>query len=326
MMDRAVAWIAAALIVTGLYISPALAADPWPTRPVTVILPFPPGISTDLLARAVATSLGDKLGQQFVVENRPGANGNIGAGVAAKAAPDGYTLLVATLGPTVANKFMYKTMSFDSERAFAPIALLGDSPLIIVGSPKIPPKNLKELVAYAKTSPGKLNAGTVGHGSQAHITLELINKLGGISIVHVPYRIATQALPDLISGDLQVGFNYIPTFVPAVQQGTIRGLAVTSRKRVEDLPDVPTVDESGFPGFEASGWHALFAPAGTPREIIDKVNGLVNAYLKSDEGKAQLRKLGITPLGGSPEALAAHLERERAKWGPIIKEANITLQ
>jgi tripartite-type tricarboxylate transporter receptor subunit TctC len=326
MMDRAVAWIAAALIVTGLYISPALAADPWPTRPVTVILPFPPGISTDLLARAVATSLGDKLGQQFVVENRPGANGNIGAGVAAKAAPDGYTLLVATLGPTVANKFMYKTMSFDSERAFAPIALLGDSPLIIVGSPKIPPTNLKELVAYAKTSPGKLNAGTVGHGSQAHITLELINKLGGISIVHVPYRIATQALPDLISGDLQVGFNYIPTFVPAVQQGTIRGLAVTSRKRVDDLPDVPTVDESGFPGFEASGWHALFAPAGTPREIIDKVNGLVNAYLKSDEGKAQLRKLGITPLGGSPEDLAAHLERERAKWGPIIKEANITLQ
>jgi tripartite-type tricarboxylate transporter receptor subunit TctC len=293
---------------------------------VTVILPFPPGISTDLLARAVATSLGDKLGQQFVVENRPGANGNIGAGVAAKAAPDGYTLLVATLGPTVANKFMYKTMSFDSERAFAPIALLGDSPLIIVGSPKIPPKNLKELVAYAKTSPGKLNAGTVGHGSQAHITLELINKLGGISIVHVPYRIATQALPDLISGDLQVGFNYIPTFVPAVQQGTIRGLAVTSRKRVDDLPDVPTVDESGFPGFEASGWHALFAPAGTPREIIDKVNGLVNAYLKSDEGKAQLRKLGIAPLGGSPEDLAAHLERERAKWGPIIKEANITLQ
>jgi tripartite-type tricarboxylate transporter receptor subunit TctC len=326
MMDRVVAWIAAALIATCVYAAPASAADPWPTRPVTVILPFPPVISTDLLARAVATSLGDALGQQFVVENRPGANGNIGAGIAAKATPDGYTLLVATLGPTVANKFMYKTMSFDPDRAFAPVALLGDSPLIIVGSPKISPTNLKELVAYAKTNPGKLNAGTVGHGSQAHITLELINKLGGISIVHVPYRIATQALPDLISGDLQVGFNYIPTFVPAVQQGTIRGLAVTSRKRVSDLPDVPTVDESGFPGFEASGWHALFAPAGTPREIVDKVNRLVNAYLKSDEGKAQLRKLGITALGGTPEDLAAHLERERAKWGPIIKEANITLQ
>jgi tripartite-type tricarboxylate transporter receptor subunit TctC len=326
MMKRSAVWIVAVWIATSLCAASALAADPWPTRPVTVILPFPPGISTDLLARAVATSLGDALGQQFVVENRPGANGNIGAGVAAKAAPDGYTLLVATLGPTVANKFMYKTMSFDPDRAFAPVVLLGDSPLIIVGSPKIPPKNLKELAAYAKGNPGKLNAATVGHGSQAHITLELINKLAGISIVHVPYRIATQALPDLISGDLQVGFNYIPTFVPAVQQGTIRGLAVTSRKRVSDLPDVPTVDESGFPGFEASGWHALFAPVGTSREIVDKVNGLVNAYLNSDHGKVQLRKLGITALGGTPEDLAAHLERERAKWGPIIKEANITLQ
>ena len=326
MMRRVAAWIATACIALWLGAASAFAAEPWPTRPVTVVMPFPPGISSDLLARAVATSLGDALGQQFVVENRPGANGNIGAGAAAKAIPDGYTFLVATLGPTVANKFMYKTMSFDPDRAFVPVALLGDSPLIIVGSPKIPPKNLKELVAYAKENPHKLNAGTVGHGSQAHITLELINRLGGISIVHVPYRIATQALPDLISGDLQVGFNYIPTFVPAVQQGTIRGLAVTSLKRVTDLPDVPTADESGFPGFEAAGWHALFAPAGTPREIVDKVNGLVNAYLKSDEGKAQLRKFGITPLGGTPEDLAAHLDRERAKWGPIIKEANITLQ
>src|SRR5690349_19535134 len=322
LIKRAVWFVTACFLLA----TPAFAAEPWPTRPVTVICPFPPGISTDLITRAVATYLSDKLGQQFVMRNRPGANGSVGAGAAAKATPDGYTFVVATLGPIVANRFMYKTMSFDSERAFAPVVLLGSSPLIIVGSPKIPPANLRELVAYAKNNPGKLNAGTVGHGSQAHITLELINKLAGTSIVHVPYRIATQALPDLISGDLQVGFNYIPTFVPAVQEGTIRGLAVTSLKRLSDLPDVPTADESGFPGFEATGWHALFAPAGTPHEIVDKVNGLVNAYLKSDEGKAQLRKLGITPLGGSPGDLAAHLDRERAKWGPIIKEANITLQ
>ena len=307
-------------------VTPALAADPWPTRPVTVICPFPAGISTDILTRAVATALSSALGQQFVLENRPGANGNIGAGATAKAAPDGYTLMVATLGPTVANKFMYKSMSYDSERAFAPIVLLGSSPLIIVGSPKIPPTNFKEFVAYAQQNPGRLNGGTVGPGSQAHITLELINKLAGTSIIHVPYRIATQALPDLISGDLQVGFNYIPTFVPAVQNGDISGLAVTSLERLSDLPNVPTVHESGFPGFEASGWNALFAPAGTPREIIDKVNIAVNAYLKSDEGRAQLRKMGITPLGGSPEELKAHLNRETAKWGPIIKEANISLQ
>ena len=323
MIERAAAWIVTACMVA---VTPALAADPWPTRPVTMICPFPPGISTDILTRAVATALTNALGQQFVLENRPGANGNIGAGAAAKAAPDGYTLLVATLGPTVANRFMYKSMSYDSERAFAPVVLLGSSPLIIVGSPKIPPANLRELIAYAKQNPGKLNAGTVGPGSQAHITLELINKLAGTSIVHVPYRIATQALPDLISGDLQLGFNYIPTFVPAVQEGTIRGLAVTSLARLGDLPNVPTADESGFPGFEASGWNALFAPAGTPRDIVDKVNAVVNAYLKSGEGREQLRKLGITPLGGTTEELKTHLERETAKWGPIIKGANITLQ
>ena len=327
LLKRAAVWIVTAWVsACFLAAAPARAADPWPTRPVTIILPFPPGISTDILTRAVAIALGDALGQQFVLENRPGANGNIGAGAAAKAPPDGYTFVVATLGPIVANKFMYKTMSYDPERAFAPVVLLGSSPLIIVGSPKLPAANLKELVAYAKGHPGKLNAGTVGHGSQAHITLELVNKLAGTSIVHVPYRIATQALPDLISGDLQVGFNYIPTFVPAVQEGTIRGLAVTSLQRLSDLPSVPTADESGFPGFEASGWNALFAPAGTPREIIDKVNSAVNGYLKSDEGRLQLRKLGITPLGGTPEDLQAHLDRERAKWGPIIKEANITLQ
>ena len=323
MIERAAAWIATAFMIAA---TPALAAETWPVRPVTVICPFPPGISTDILTRAVATALSNALGQQFVLENRPGANGNIGAATAAKSPPDGYTFLVATLGPAIANKFMYKTMSYDAERAFAPVALLGSSPLIIVGSPKVPAANFRELVAHARQNPGRLNAGTVGHGSQAHITLELINKLAGTSIVHVPYRIATQALPDLISGDLQVGFNYIPTFVPAVQEGTIRGFAVTSLARLSDLPNVPTVDESGFPGFEASGWNALLAPAGTPREIIDKVNTVVNAFLRSDDGKLQLRKLGITPLGGTPEELQAHLDRERAKWGPIIKEANISLQ
>ncbi len=317
----------AGLFVTAcLLAAPPAQAEQWPTRPITVISPFPPGISTDILARAVATSLGETFGQQFVMENRPGANGNIGTAMAAKAASDGYTFLVATLGPAVANKYMYKTMPYDPERAFVPVVMLGYSSLIIVGSPKIPPTNLKELVAYAKLHPGEINAATVGHGSQAHITLELINKLAGISIAHVPYRIATQALPDLMSGDLQLGFNYIPTFVPNVKQGSIRGLAVTSLKRLPDLPNVPTVDEQGFPGFEAIGWNALLAPAGTPREIIDRLNAAVNAYLNSPQGKDQIRKLVMVPMGGSPADAQAFLDRERVKWVPIIKEANITLQ
>jgi tripartite-type tricarboxylate transporter receptor subunit TctC len=313
--------------IAALAIATPAFADSWPSRPVTVICPFPPGISTDIVTRLVASALSSELGQQFIVENRPGASGNIGGAVAAKAAPDGYTLFVGTLGPTVTNKFVYKNIGYDPDAAFAPVALLASSPLIIVGSPKIAPTNFKELIAYAKAHPGALNAGTVGKGSQAHIVLELINQLAGTSIVHVPYRIATQALPNLISGDLQVGFNYIPTFVPAVQQGTIRGLAVTSLKRVSDLPKVPTVDESGFPGFEASGWNAMFAPAGTPHDIIVKVNAIVNSYLKSETAKQQIGvKLGMTPLGGTPEQLKSFLTSETAKWGPIIEKAQITVQ
>lgn len=323
-MIRAVACLLTTLSALATW--PALAAEPWPTRPVTIIVPFPPGISTDILARAVGAALGEKLGQPFVVENRPGASGNVGGLAAAKSAPDGYTLFLGTLGPTVTNKFVYKNIGYDPDRAFAPIITMGASPLIIVGSPKLPAQNLAELIEVAKKNPGKFNAGTVGVGSQAHITLELINKLAGISIVHVPYRIATQALPDLISGDLQVGFNYIPTFVPNVQQGSIRGLAVTSLARLSDLPNVPTVNESGFPGFEASGWNALFVPAGTPREIIDKLNAAVNAYLTGEAGRQQLAKMGMSFTGGTPEDLRAHLDRETAKWAPIIKDANITLQ
>jgi tripartite-type tricarboxylate transporter receptor subunit TctC len=306
--------------------APALAAEPWPVRPVTVLCPFAAGTSADTLMRLINASLGVKFGQNFIVEDRPGATGNIAAAAAARAAPDGYTLLIATVGPIVNNKFLYKNLDFDPDRAFVPIALLAYSPLIIVGSPKLPAKNLKELVAYAKAHRGPLNAGTVGVGSQAHITIQLINKLAGISIGHVTYRISSQALPDLASGDLQLSVQYIPTFVPQVLSGMLRGLAVTSLKREPELPDVPTADESGFPGFEASGWFALFAPAGTARDIIEKVNAGVNEFLQSDAGKKQLGKIWMTPMGGTPQQLADYIKSEDAKWGPIIKQANISLE
>jgi tripartite-type tricarboxylate transporter receptor subunit TctC len=304
----------------------ARAAQVWPERPVTVLCPFAAGTSTDTLMRLIAASLGERFGQNFVVENRPGANGNIAAGTAARAAPDGYTLLIATVGPIVNNKFMYKDLDFDPDRAFAPIALLAYSPLIIVGSPKLPVTDLKELIVYAQQHRGPLNAGTVGVGSQAHIIVQLINKMAGIAIGHVPYRITSQALPDLVSGDLQLSVQYVPTFVPQVQSGMLRGLAVGSLKRLNEIPDVPTADESGLPGFEANGWSALFAPAGTPRDIVDRVNVAVNGYLHSDAGREQLGKIWMTPMGGTPQDLAAYLVSENAKWGPIIKDANITLQ
>jgi len=306
--------------------APAVAGEPWPARPVTVLCPFAAGTSTDTLMRLIDASLARRFGQNFIVENRPGANGNIAAAAAAKAAPDGYTLLIATVGPIVNNKFLYKNLDFDPDRAFAPIALLAYSPLIIVGSPKLPVTNLRELVAYAKAERGPLNAGTVGVGSQAHITIQLLNQLAGIAIGHVPYRITSQALPDLASGDLQLSVQYVPTFVPQVLSGMLRGLAITSRQRLPELPDVPTVDESGFPGFQASAWFALFAPAGTPREIIDKVNVGVNDYLQSDAGKMQLAAIWMRPTGGTPQQLADYINSENAKWGPIIKQANIVLQ
>lgn len=305
---------------------PARAAEAWPVRPVTVLCPFAAGTSADTLMRMINASLGKKFGQNFIVEDRPGATGNIAAGAAARATPDGYTLLIGTVGPIVNNKFLYKHLDFNPDRAFAPVAALAYSPLIFVGSPKLPVKTLQELVAYAKAKHGPLNAGTVGVGSQAHITIQLLNKLAGISIGHVSYRISSQALPDLASGDLQLSVQYIPTFVPQVQSGMVRGLAVTSLKRLPELPDVPTAAESGFPGFEASGWFALFAPAGTPPGIVSRINEGVNEFLQSDAGKKQLANIWMTPMGGSPAWLADYIKSENAKWGPIIKQAGISLQ
>jgi len=305
---------------------PARAAEPWPSRPVTVLCPFAAGTSADTLMRMVNVSLGKKFGQNFIVEDRPGATGNVAAGAAARAAPDGYTLLIGTVGPIVNNKFLYKHLDFNPDRAFAPVAALAYSPLIFVGSPKLPVKNLKELVAYAKAKHGPLNAGTVGVGSQAHITIQLLNKLAGISIGHVSYRISSQALPDLASGDLQLSVQYVPTFVPQVRSGMLRGLAVTSSKRLPELPDVPTVDEQGFPDLEASAWFALFAPAATPAGIVGKINEGVNEFLQSDAGKKQLANIWMTPMGGTPGWLADYLKSENAKWGTIIKQAGISLQ
>ena len=313
-------------VALGPLARPARAAEPWPVRPVTVLCPFAAGTSADTLMRMINASLGKKFGQNFIVEDRPGATGNIAAGAAARATPDGYTLLIGTVGPIVNNKFLYRHLDFNPDRAFAPVAALAYSPLIFVGSPKLPVKTLQELVAYAKAKHGPLNAGTVGVGSQAHITIQLLNKLAGISIGHVSYRISSQALPDLASGDLQLSVQYIPTFVPQVQSGMVRGLAVTSLKRLPELPDVPTAAESGFPGFEASGWFALFAPARTPPGIVARINEGVNEFLQSDAGKKQLANIWMTPMGGSPAWLADYIRSENAKWGPIIKQAGISLQ
>lgn len=304
----------------------ALAQSDWPTRPVTIVLPAPAGGSVDIVTRAVAEELSAKLGQRFVVENRMGANGAIGAAAVAKAPADGYTLLMAASGALVLNTYLYKDLAYDPAKAFAPIILVGHTPLYIVASKKMSVTDFKGLIAYAKANPGKVNAGTFGVGSQGHITVGLINKLTGASITHVPYRDYSKMLPGLLSGELQITLIYMPAMVPQVQSGELLGLAVASQGRSKTVPNVPSVTELGYADLVSPGWFALSAPAGTPNEIVAKVNKIVNNYLNSDAAAKLLETAAMMPGGGTADELAGYLKSEHQKWGPIIKEANITLQ
>ena len=305
--------------------SPLAHAQAWPTRPVTLVVPFPAGGANDIPARQLANELSLKFGQQVVVDNRSGANGNIGAAVVAKAEPDGYTLLFSAPGVLTTNRFMYKNMPFDPDRAFVPVILMAKSPLIIVANPRLPARNLKELIEHAKANPGKLNAGIPSAGSQAHLTLELLAKQSGITMTYVPYRGGVNVNADLLGGQIDVGINFTPGLVELVNNGSLRGIAVTTTERSKQFPSVPTVHELGFPGFESVAWYSILAPAGTPREIVQKLNVAVNGYLTTDLGRHQLDILDMQPTGGTPEVLRDYIASEVAKWGPIIKAAGITM-
>jgi tripartite-type tricarboxylate transporter receptor subunit TctC len=301
------------------------AAEGWPSRPITMIVPFGAGGSIDIPARRLAAELSLKLGQQVVVENRSGANGNIGGTYVAKSSPDGYTLMFAPPGVLATNRFMYRNMPFDSDRAFAPIILLAKSPLVLVAHPKVPVSNLQELVAYAKANPGKLSVGTPGIGSQGHLTMELLQKSGGTHMGYVPYRGAAGSSADVIAGQIDLSINFTPAMIGPIRNGSLRGLAVTTLQRSKQLPDIPTVSESGFPGFEAVAYYSVVAPAGTPPEIIQRLNKLINDYIKSDIGKQHLDAGDMQAAGGSPEDLQRFIAGEVAKWGPIIKSAGIAM-
>jgi tripartite-type tricarboxylate transporter receptor subunit TctC len=301
------------------------AAQSWPTRPITLIVPFGAGGSIDIPARRLAAELSPKLGQQIVIENRSGANGNIGAGAVAKADPDGYTLMFAPPGVLMTNRFMYKNMPFDADKAFAPIVLLAKSPMVLAAHPKLPVHNLQELIAHAKANPGKLTIGIPGMGAQAHLAMELLQKMGGTQMNYVPYRGAAGSGADLIAGQIDLSINFTPAMMGSLQDGSLRGIAVTTTQRSTQLPNIPTVSESGFPGFESVASYSVVAPAGTPRDIIMKLNTLINAYLKSDLGRQQFDTLDMQPAGGTPEDLQAFIAGEVAKWGPIIKAAGITM-
>jgi tripartite-type tricarboxylate transporter receptor subunit TctC len=303
----------------------AASAQAWPTRTVTFIVPFPAGGNIDILARTVAQDLSEKTGQQFIVDNRAGAGGNIGGGAAAKAAPDGYTFLFGTPGPIATNKLMYKSLPFDSEKDFAPVILAAKSPLIVVAHPSTPAKDLKELIAYAKANPGKVNAGNPGNGTLGHITSELLQQHTGTKMTHVPYRGTAPLTTDVLGGQVNVAMDFMPTYVPLINDGKLRALAVTSSQRAPELPNVMTVAEAGFAGFEATAWYAIVAPTGVPADVVQKLNALTNDFLKSEKGKAFLRQQAMQAAGGTPDDLKAYINSELEKWAPIIKAANISM-
>lgn len=294
-------------------------AEDWPTRPITLVHIFAAGGNGDFLARAVARALSARLGQPVAAEVRAGAGGIVGTVYVAKSAPDGYTLLNTAIGPAVLNQLLFKTVPYDTQKDFTPIILVGEIPQLIVSSPKLGFKMLQDLIDYGRKNPGKLNIGHAGAGSMGHLTGALFLARTGIKGTLVGYRGAGPVVMDVLSGAIQAG---VPVYIPPVRNVTM--LAVTSDQRIQFLPDVPTARESGV-DLIASTWVAIMAPAGTPHAIVMKLNKAINEYFVSPEGKQELTKAGIRPLGGTPEQLAAVIQHDRAAWAPIIAKEHIKL-
>jgi tripartite-type tricarboxylate transporter receptor subunit TctC len=300
----------------------AAAAQTYPTKAVRLVVPFLAGGSTDIVGRTVAQKLSEMWGQQAFVDNRPGGGTTIGTEMVAKAAPDGYTLLV-TPAPFTINPSLLTKLPYDALTDFTPITLINTTPLVMVVNPGVPAKNVKELIALAKAKPGKLNFGSSGTGGSNHLAGELFDAMAGVKMVHIPYKGNAGALTDIVGGHLDVVYNGITSAVALIRGGKLRALAVTSLQRSAALPDVPTLNESGLKGFEAVAWNGLSAPAKTPRDVIMKINADVIKIVNSPELKERLKADGSDPVGNSPEQYAAFLRNEIAKWAKVIKFANV---
>jgi tripartite-type tricarboxylate transporter receptor subunit TctC len=306
--------------------SPAPTATGYPSRPIRLIVPFPPGGSTDILARALGEKLAQGLAQPVVIDNRPGAGGSIGAEAVARAAPDGYTLMMGHLGTLAVNPAIYKNLPYDPVRSFAPVSLMAIVPSVLVVNPSLPVASAAELVAYAKAHPGKLAYGSAGNGSTSHLTTEYFKLITGTDILHVPYKGVGPMLTDLVSGQLSMGLNGAPAVMAHVNAGRLRALAVTSLKRLEALPQIPTLDEAGVRGFDASGWYGVVAPAGTPQAIVAKLNAEIGRAMQTPELRSRLDSEGALPAPGTPEEFAALIRAEIARWDAVLKRAGVQQQ
>jgi tripartite-type tricarboxylate transporter receptor subunit TctC len=320
---RRAAGLAALLLATGWL--HAATAESYPAHPVRMIVPFPPGGGVDIVTRLTADMLSQRFGQQFIVDNRPGAGANLGADLLAKAAPDGYTIGTMTIGTHGINPALYAHLPFDPVHDFTPISLLVTLPNAMVVPPALGARTVREFIALAKARPGKLNFGSSGNGTSVHLSGELFKQMAGIDIVHVPYRGAALAIPDLIAGRVQVIFDNLVSVTPHISGGELLALAVTSRERWPLLPAVPTMDEAGVPGFDVESWYAIMAPANLPRERVLALNQALNQGMTQPALRERLLEMGARPAVGTPEALAAHIDAEIKRWAPIVKATGLTI-
>jgi tripartite-type tricarboxylate transporter receptor subunit TctC len=302
---------------------PALAQSDYPNRPVKVVVAFTAGGTTDILARAITQRLAERFKQPFVIENKPGGGGNIGTEFVVRSQPDGYTMIVNSVGPMAVNPTLYKRMSYNPLTDLVPVVQIADVPNVLVVHPSLPVKNFDEFTAYMKANPGRLNYGSTGTGTSAHLSGYMLAKRVKAEATHVPYKGAT-ALNDLLGGQIQFMFATIPSVIQHVQAGRLKALAVSSAKRSRSLPETPTVAERGFPGFEAGSWFGFFAPKGTPLRVVAQVNRAVNDILPSME--AQLIREGADPVGGTPEQFGQFVRKEYEKWKVVVKESGATAE
>jgi tripartite-type tricarboxylate transporter receptor subunit TctC len=315
-LSRALASVLLALAAT-------VHAQSYPVKPVRVLVGFPPGAGVDITTRLFTPKLAEALGQQFVIDNRPGAAGNIAAEIAAKTPADGYNLLSAS-APIVMSQALYKKPNFNLERDFEPVGMMASAPFILVVHPSLPAKTLKDFIALAKAKPGQLSFASTGSGSTPHLSMEMLKAQAGINIVHIPYKGTPQAVPDLISGQVQAMFANTLSVLPQVNAGRLRALAISSAKRSAAAPQIPTVGESGMPGYESGTWFGFFAPVGTPREIVGRLNTELGKIDASADMKARLLDQGADPVTMTPEQMRAFVKNELAKWTKVVKMVGIT--
>jgi tripartite-type tricarboxylate transporter receptor subunit TctC len=293
----------------------------YPNRTIRLVVPFPAGGTTDILARAAAQKLTESLGQPVVVDNRPGAAGNIGSDIVAKSAPDGYTLLMGTVGTHAINPSLYSKMPYDHVKDFVPVVLVASVPNVLVVNPSLPVKSVGDLIKLAKAKPGEINFASSGSGTSIHLSGELFKTMAHVDMTHIPYKGSAPALTDLIGGQVQIMFDNLPSSLAQIKAGKLRAIAVTSQKRAPALPDVPTIAESGLPGFEATSWFGVLAPAGTPFPVVARINSEINKWLQTPEAREQLLAQGAAAAGGTPESFAAHIRAETDKWAKVVKES-----